>query len=149
MRHALFAFALLASAVAGAPVPKAVKAKAPALDGTWELVQQNNNDLEVPKLSPWKWEIAGDKLYRHSGNGDGSFSREKQNCWLVRPADGGPDDLDYVTGHDRTSQAYKCRVSVSGDEMVVCWTDGNGSRPTESKPGPKVNYYRFKRMPDK
>ena len=145
----LIVFGLLAGVAVAAPVPKALKAKAPNLDGTWELVQQNNNDREVPKLSPWRWEIAGEEMFRHWGNGDGTFRREKQNCWLVRPADGGADEVDYVTGHDRTGQAYKCRVTVTGDEMVVCWLDGSGSRPTESKPGPKVNYYRFKRASDK
>jgi hypothetical protein len=41
-----------------------------------------------------------------------------------------------------------CRVSVTTDELVVCWLDG-GVRPTELKPSPKANYYRFKRVSDK
>lgn len=148
VRFALVAVFLSGVAVA-APVPKAVKAKAPAFDGTWELVQQNNNDREVPKLSPWRWEISGDELYRHWGNGDGTFRRERQNCWLVKAEGGGPDERDYVTGHDRNSSTYKTRVVIDGDEMTVCWTDGNRGRPTNLKPGPGVNYYRFKRVSDK
>jgi uncharacterized protein (TIGR03067 family) len=148
VRIALVAIFLSGVAVA-APVPKAVKAKAPAFDGVWELVQQNNNNSEVPKISPWKWEIAGEELYRHWGNGDGTFRRETQNCWLVRPKDGGPDDVDYVTGHDRQSATYTARAVVEGDEMTVCWTDGNRGRPADLKPGPGVNYYRFKRVSDK
>lgn len=147
-RIALCCLLLPALAVA-APVPKAVKAKPPAYDGLWELVQQSNNDREVPKISPWRWEISGEELVRHWGNGDGTFRRERQNCWFVKPEGGGPGEMDYVTGFDRKSTAYKARAVIDGDELTVCWADGNRGRPTDLKPGPGMNYYRFKRVVEK
>ena len=149
VRFALMAVFVSAGFAFAAPVPKSVKAKAPAFDGLWELVRQNNNDREVPKLSPWRWEIAGEEMYRHWGNGDGTYRREKQNCWFVKPDGGGPDEMDYVTGHDRRGTVCQTRAVIESDEMVVCWTDGGRGRPTDLKPGPGVNYYRFKRVSDK
>jgi len=150
MFRVVLAVLVLPVLAVAAPVPKAVKAKAPAFDGVWELVQQNNNDREVGKLNPWRWEINGDELVRHWGNGDGSFRREKQNCWFVKPEGGGADEMDYVTGFDKNSSStYKTRVVTDGNEMTVCWGDGSRTRPAELKPGPGVNYYRFKRVSDK
>jgi uncharacterized protein (TIGR03067 family) len=142
----LITLPLLATA---APVPKALKKAPPNFDGTWELVRQNNNDREVPQISPWRWEIDGDKLHRHWGGGNGRFSREERNCWFVRPEGATADEMDYVPGTDRAGAASPGRAAIEDGEFVVCWSDARQPRPAELKPGPGVNYYRFKRVSDK
>jgi hypothetical protein len=57
--------------------------------------------------------------------------------------------MDYVYDPQQAGKANPGRAAVEGDEFVVCWAGGGQPRPAELKPGPGVNYYRFRRMPEK
>jgi hypothetical protein len=149
MARIALVFVLSVGAAFAAPVPKALKKAPPNFDGKWELVRQNNNDREVQQISPWVWEIDGETLHRHWGNGNGRFNREEKNCWFVRPAGATADEMDYIPGSDRNGPSSPGRATIEDGEFVVCWSDARSPRPAEIKPGPGVNYYRFKRMPDK
>lgn len=140
---------VFASVGVAAPVPKSLKAKAVSFDGKWTLVRQNNNDREVPKISPWIWEINGTELILQWPNGDGTFRQNKQISSFARPADAESNEMDYLYDARGGGNPSKGRATIEGDEFVVCWTSAGQPRPSEIKPGPGVNYYRFKRMTEK
>ena len=148
MHRAAVVMVFAAVAVA-APVPKAVKPKATNFDGTWELVEQSNDNRPVATISPWRWTIDGDALTRASGTGDGSFRPYTQPALFVRPADAQSNEMDYVPDAGRRESVCPGRAVIENDEFVVCWTSAGKPRPAELKPGPGVNYYRFKRVKDK
>ena len=132
-----------------APVPKALKAKAANFDGKWELVRQNNSNKEVAQISPWIWEIDGETLTLHWGNGDGTFRKSKFASAFVRPADAQSDEMDYVYNPTNGGKPSLGRATVEAYEFVVCWAEGGNPRPGDITPGPGVNYYRFKRLVEK
>lgn len=145
----LTALLVVSAAAVAAPVPKSLKRSPPNFNGKWMLVRQNNGDREVPQISPWIWEINGEELVLQWPNGDGTFRKNQHASALVRPPDGQADEVNYVYDPKNGGRPSLGRATVEDGEFVIAWTDGGRPRPAEIKPGPGVNYYRFKRMPDK
>jgi uncharacterized protein (TIGR03067 family) len=138
------ALLLFAAAVTAAPVPKKAD-KTPPLDGRWECLELNANDSDVTAGNPWVWDIDGEKLtiWRKVG-GDLKPNEANMTTTLVRPKDGGPNEIDYFRDNGNGRTLFKGLVALDGDNLTVCYATG-GDRPTELKADKAVHFVRFKR----
>ncbi len=142
--------ACVAAVSLSAPVPKAVKAKAPSLDGRWECVELNANDADVTKGNPWVWDIAGEKLTIHRReNGQLRPNEQNMTTTLVWPDAAKAEEVDYVRDNGTSKTVFKGRFVVDGDKLTVCYTTSGGDRPTELKADKRVHYVRFTRVVEK
>jgi uncharacterized protein (TIGR03067 family) len=149
MRVLLVLLGLTAAAVA-APVPKAVKAKAPALDGRWECVELNANDWDATKSNPWVWDIDGEKLTIHvRTNGQLRPNERNMTTTLTRPDPSKPEEVDYHRDGNGTKSVFKGRFVIDGDKLTVCYDTTGGDRPTELKVDKRYHYVRFTRVVEK
>ena len=122
------ALALLLPAAAGlaAPVPPGLKKPPPPteLDGVWDRVEGNGK----PTSSRERWVIDGPSLTIFKNNSEG-VRQKKQIYALVRPVDGGPNELDCVTTNARP-KTLKCLVVREGDKLRLCLPiDASRARP--------------------
>jgi uncharacterized protein (TIGR03067 family) len=148
----LFASATVAVGwTVAAPVPKALKAKAPNLDGKWQAVEMLSNGDDMLPNNPWAWEIRGDAVTIFNIRGDGSLQPNDPTTKTTfsRPDTAGPDELDYTRDDGTVRRLFRGRVRLTGDELVLCFGEVDGPRVTELKPGKTTYYYRFQRMTEK
>jgi hypothetical protein len=99
------------------------------------------------------WVIDGEALtYRRPDRG-GEYvpSETTTRATLTRPEGGSPDAVDYQYTSGQTTTVYKSVIALDGDELVICFGSGQAKdvRPSEAKPGPDRQYFRFKRATDK
>ena len=148
--RALLMTVCFAAVAFAAPVPKAVKAKAPALDGRWECLELNANDADVTKGNPWVWDIAGEKLTIHRrGNGQLRPNEANMTTSLTWPDPAKPEEVDYIRDNGTGKTVFKGRFVIDGDKLTVCYDTNGGDRPTELKADIRVHYVRFTRVVDK
>ncbi|MFY7952861.1 MAG: TIGR03067 domain-containing protein [Armatimonadaceae bacterium] len=148
MRYALAALLFTSLAVA-APVPKAVKAKAPSLDGRWECVELNANDSDATKANPWVWDIEGEKLTIHRRiNGELRPNEMNMTTTLAWPDPAKPEEVDYHRNGNGTKSVFKGRFVIDGDKLTVCYATDGGDRPSELKADKRYHFVRFKRISD-
>jgi uncharacterized protein (TIGR03067 family) len=146
----LLALLLLASAAVAAPVPKAVKAKAPPLDGRWECVELNANNSDATKSNPWVWDIDGEKLTIHRRiNGELRPNEQNMATSLTWPDPAKPEEVDYIRTGRNSKQVFKGRFVVDGDKLTICYATDGGDRPTEMKIDQRYHYVRFTRAVEK
>jgi uncharacterized protein (TIGR03067 family) len=150
MLRPLVVLMALAVPLAAAPVPKAIKPRAAALDGKWEIVELWSGLSDVAKLNPWVWDIRGESLTIYRRDGDKLEPNDPiTKTTLVRPADGGPDALDYIRDDRGNAMTFPGIVTVTEGELVICFDSPGKSRPTEQKPFQSGWYYKFKRVTEK
>jgi hypothetical protein len=146
MLRSLVVLVVLAVPLAAAPVPKAIKPKAAALDGKWEIVELWSGLSDVAKLNPWVWDIRGETVTIYvSEGGTLKLHDPRTKTALVRPSNSGAEDIDYVRD-DGTPQLFPGTVVVSETELIICFDSPGKARPSERKPFQSGWYYRFKRM---
>ncbi len=146
----LLVTACVAAVAIAAPVPKAVKAKAPSLDGRWECVELNANDADVTKGNPWVWDIDGEKLTIHRrDNGQLRPNEANMTTRLVCTDPAKPEEIDYIRDGNNGKSVFKGRFVIDGDKLTVCYDTNGGDRPTELKAGIRVHYVRFTRAVEK
>jgi uncharacterized protein (TIGR03067 family) len=141
---------LLAVPLVAAPVPKALKKKAPALDGTWKIVEWYSGDTRMQLTDEVIWTVDGENLAvegKVKGAPDGFVPNATRT---MRKPDDGPDNaLDYtITPTDGSRQSFRPAVyELDGDTFKICLTDShNGPRPTECKPDGRTVMYVLKRV---
>jgi uncharacterized protein (TIGR03067 family) len=140
---------LLAGSAVAAPVPKALKPKAPPLEGRWEAVVLRSSGNDFTKSTPWVWEISGETVTRHVKNGDGTL-RLDGTATLTRPDPDRPADMDYtLPSGNGPGSLFRAVVEVSGDELVINFAELNQARPPDMTELRSGYYYKFKRIEDK
>ncbi len=142
---------LLAGGVVAAPVPKALKAKTPTVDGKWLLVGQNWDGKEYPTFNKWMWEIEGERLTYHRPDRDGVYRPSgAEPAATITPSSAGKAG-DYDRGMPN-GKINPMLIVIERDEMTVCHASEAAQtpvRPVEPKPAAQVNVLRFKRVEEK
>lgn len=147
-RIALLAL-LLTSAALAAPVPKGLKAKAPSLDGRWEVVQVTIHEKDFTRLNRRLWVIEGERLTIYDRE-DGRLvlASPETTTTLVRPAVGGVEDVDYILDEGQTRRVFKGIAAVLEGELNICYGDEGNPRPGQMKPGAGLTCLKLKRVTD-
>jgi uncharacterized protein (TIGR03067 family) len=140
---------LLASAVAAAPVPKALK-KTPSLEGKWVTVERHVGGSDMT-ASPWVWDVQGDKLKTLHQQKDGTLTPDftDDRITLSAPDPARPSELDYLYESGGTRILWRGLMTWDGEEFVICFGDQAKARPAEVSKVGVYSYYRFKRLADK
>jgi len=134
-----------------APVPK--KAVPPPLDGTWQVVEWHTQGTKADPLPVVRWVVTGETLTIEGGRGPRAGLKVKPvlPCSLIRPKDGGPTALDFVThpaggSPDRTFPGV---AEVDGDTLRFCFAaTAGGERPAKMEPGVGNVLYVLERVKD-
>jgi hypothetical protein len=149
-RTAVFCLLLAACSAVAAPVPKALKAKRPNLDGRWEIELMTYYGHDITSNNPWVWDIDGETLTISVRQSDATLKPLDGGVTttLVPPVKGEADELDFHRKGVGVNCEFRGRVKVENDELVYVHADANESAPTEFTTNARF-YYRFKRLPEK
>lgn len=146
----LLTLLLLTAPVAAAPVPKALKKAAPALDGTWQLVESHVGEFRAQLTDDIRWEIEGERLTVTSTRQavpDGFVANATRT---ISKAEGGAANavvytINFTDGNP--SSVRPAVLELNGDTFTICLADShNGPRPPECKPTQGAMTYTLKRM---
>lgn len=145
---------LLVVSAAGfaAPVPKAFKAKALDLTGTWEIAELMVGLQDAISGNPKVWVIDGNRVTAYHRNPDGTLRPWEPGVaiTLVRPDGGdGQDEIDYVRTGDDRSPLLKGRLKIDKDEFTLCFTNSGKDRPAAVGVSQTTTVERYKRVKDK
>jgi hypothetical protein len=129
-----------------APVPKAVKKKPTALDGTWEVVERLNNGKPITFNAREFWVFDADTytMYDTAADetaiGDGSVKR-CAGSYRRPDADGGTA-IDLWEGRNKDA----ARLALDGDTLQLALPLKANWRPAEATPAADVAYLKFQRV---
>jgi hypothetical protein len=143
---------LVCVAAVAAPVPKAVKAKPPNLDGKWDTAERVTLGNDVSKTQAMVWEVSGTVLTMFDRQQDGTLSAATQpnaTVTLAPPDGGAADELDFLFVEGDRRELFKGRAEWDGDELRISFGQAGADRPSEVKATASVYHYRLKRVKDK
>lgn len=142
---ALLALLVVGGAIA-APVPKALKAKRPKIDGSWRLVELNLSGTDYTNLNPQEWQIEDGNVTMIRTAGGNTKPVTDCGPFRLTPATGGGEAMDWVSDENRPPTTSPSLARVTGDEFVLVIGHPEHPRPTEFKSDQWTTLYRFERI---
>lgn len=146
-RFVILLLLVFAAPLFAAPVPKVVKKVEPTLQGTWEVVERQNNGQPLQPSGREFWVFDGEKYAIFDGLKDESELRDPKRKpfsgtrVVPDPQDAAAIDLDEGPHHNIS------RMLLGGDTLHIAITlEQKNGRPAEAKPGQGIAYIKFQRV---